>query len=85
MALEPPTDRELDAMRAIFTMREKRGFPPTLVELCTELGCSEASKYWAHTLVKSLRRKGLATAIDRRPGTLDLTQRGRDFLLGRAA
>ena len=82
---DAPTDRELDALRAIFTTREKRGFPPTRVELCVAIGVKKTSKFWAHTLVQSLKTKGLATEVDGRPGTLNLTQRGRDYVTGRAA
>lgn len=82
---EAPTDREIDAMRAIFATRAKRGFPPTRTEICAALKISTKSKRWAQDLVLGLKRKGLATEVEGRHGTLDLTQLGRDFLLGRAA
>jgi repressor LexA len=58
-----------------------RPYPPTVRELCSELGVSSTNGMGEH--LKALSRKGLVTWEPKRSRTLSLTAAGRAALEGR--
>lgn len=55
----PPTLRQIEVLRNIQASRERRGYSPTLRELCEELGIRSLNGINDH--LKALERKGLVT------------------------
>lgn len=78
-----PTDVQLKVLKLIFASVEKRGFPPTIRELCDDMDISSTNGMSEH--LKALKKKGLIDREERVARGVRLTQRGRDLLTARAA
>ena len=77
------TDRQLEVLRTLFALTEKRGYAPTIRELGNKLGIESTNAVKDH--LKALKKRGLIEWTPNRARTLRLTQRGLDLLLARAA
>lgn len=78
-----PSPRQLAVLGEISSSITKRGFPPTIRELCTKLGARSTNAVSDH--LKLLVRKGL---IEREPLAsrgMRITRLGYRYLAGRAA
>lgn len=57
---DPPTPRQLDVLRSIYTLSAAVGYPPTLREVTRALGLRAVNGIWEHA--QRLRHKGLLCA-----------------------
>jgi hypothetical protein len=72
--MDPPTDRQLDYLRAIADFTDEHGFPPTIREICILVGV--LSNNAVGETLRALRRKGLLMFVDRTARSIELTAAG---------
>lgn len=80
---DAPTARQLEVLAAIFASKERRGFPPTIRELCDQLEMSSTNAMNDHLV--ALIKKGLLERAKQSARSLRITRLGLDYLTARAA
>lgn len=73
-----PTDCQVGVLAFIHRFTSKRGYPPTLDDMCEHF--SWASKHTAHCHVAALVKKGLAEKEARIARSLKLTTQGQKWV-----
>lgn len=72
-----PTDRQAEVLLTIARLTEVAGYPPTVRELCEELGIDSTNGISDH--VRRLITKGLLQRVPQIARGLILTQAGKDW------
>ena len=75
-----PTARQLEVLRTVQCMTDRLGYPPTIRELCSELGITVNALLYRYGHVTVLRRKGLLMPADGLSRSMVLADRGRALI-----
>lgn len=70
--------KQLEILRYIYDTVEKRGFPPTVREICAAVGLSSTSTVHGH--LSRLERKGFLIKDATKPRALEITAEGKNEL-----
>ncbi|BDR60648.1 transcriptional repressor LexA [Lactobacillus xylocopicola] len=72
------TNKQLEILRYIYDTVQKRGFPPTVREICEGVNLSSTSTVHGH--LSRLERKGLIVKDATKPRALEITEEGKQAL-----
>lgn len=82
--INSPTDRQMEVLSKIKELTDKDGYPPTMKELSTAMGCSENSKEGMASNVRALVSKELLKRKAKLPRSMVVTEAGLQCLSERS-
>ncbi|QNQ82114.1 transcriptional repressor LexA [Lactobacillus sp. PV037] len=78
MATKNQNSKQLEILKYIYDNVEKRGFPPTVREICQAVGLASTSTVHGH--IDRLEKRGLLIKDATKPRALEITEEGRKAL-----